>query len=98
MKIEQFEQILAAILSGKYSWACLLILRFAGYNPLHYLPYRTYRRLIKNNNQTRSSGGLQKQDRDKDTEPLETKSSHSSEKRPPYQINDLSYLALNQRL
>ncbi|MBD2483508.1 HetP family heterocyst commitment protein [Planktothrix sp. FACHB-1365] len=47
---EQFEQILDAILSGKYSWACVLILRFAGYNPLHYIPYRTYNRLAKDNN------------------------------------------------
>jgi hypothetical protein len=50
MTEEQFEQIVDAILNGKYSWACLLILRFAGYNPLHYIPYRTYNRLIKDNN------------------------------------------------
>ena len=49
MSEEQFEQILDAILSGKYSWACVLILRFAGYNPLHYIPYRTYNRLTKDN-------------------------------------------------
>ncbi|MEG3439520.1 HetP family heterocyst commitment protein [Pannus brasiliensis CCIBt3594] len=49
MTEEQFEQIVDAILNGKYSWACLLILRFAGYNPLHYIPYRTYNRLIKDN-------------------------------------------------
>ncbi|MBD2308082.1 HetP family heterocyst commitment protein [Chroococcidiopsis sp. FACHB-1243] len=35
---EQFNQIIEAILAGKYSWACFLILRFAGYNPLHYIP------------------------------------------------------------
>lgn len=49
MSVEQFEQIVDAILNGKYSWACLLILRFAGYNPLHYIPYRTYNRLMKEN-------------------------------------------------
>jgi hypothetical protein len=49
MTEEQFEQIVDAILNGKYSWACLLILRFAGYNPLHYIPYRTYNRLVKDN-------------------------------------------------
>ena len=49
MTAEQFDQIVEAILSGKYSWACVLILRFAGYNPLHYIPYRTYNRLIKDN-------------------------------------------------
>ncbi|NEQ28069.1 MAG: HetP family heterocyst commitment protein, partial [Microcoleus sp. SIO2G3] len=32
------------------SWACVLILRSAGYNPLHYLPYRTYARLVKGRN------------------------------------------------
>jgi len=49
MTEEQFAQIVDAIILGRYSWACLLILRFAGYNPLHYIPYRTYNRLIKNN-------------------------------------------------
>jgi len=49
MSSEQFNQVVEAILSGKYSWACLLILRFAGYNPLHYIPYRTYNRLMKTN-------------------------------------------------
>ena len=49
MTDDQFNQIVEAIISGKYSWACLLILRFAGYNPLHYIPYRTYNRLMKLN-------------------------------------------------
>jgi hypothetical protein len=92
MKPEQFEQIVAAILSGKYSWACVLILRFAGYNPLHYLPYRTYRRLIKDNDQTRFSSGFQKHHRDKDPEPSAAKSSRFSEKRHSRQFKDLSYL------
>jgi len=49
MTTEQFTQVVDAILNGKYSWACVLILRFAGYNPLHYLPYRTFNRLMKEN-------------------------------------------------
>lgn len=49
MSEEQFCQVVDAILNGKYSWACLLILKFAGYNPLHYIPYRTYNRLMKEN-------------------------------------------------
>lgn len=49
MNPEQFNQIEEAILDGKYSWACVLLLRFAGYNPLHYIPYRTYNRLQKEN-------------------------------------------------
>ena len=48
MTEEQFDRVVEAILSGKYSWACLLILRFAGYNPLHYIPHRTYNRLMRN--------------------------------------------------
>jgi hypothetical protein len=52
MSNEQFNQVVDAILSGKYSWACLLILRFSGYNPLHYIPYRTYNRLMKTNCET----------------------------------------------
>ena len=53
---EQFDQVVEAILAGKYSWACVLMLRFSGYNPLHYIPYRTYNRLLKENvQQLRSS-------------------------------------------
>jgi hypothetical protein len=51
MTTEQFEQLVEAIIAGKYSWACVLLLRFAGYNPLHYIPYRTYNRLLKENTQ-----------------------------------------------
>ncbi|WP_071187303.1 HetP family heterocyst commitment protein [Trichormus sp. NMC-1] len=46
---EQIEQIVKAIISGKYSWACVLLLRYSGYNPIEYIPYRTYIRLLKNN-------------------------------------------------
>ncbi|MBD1929152.1 HetP family heterocyst commitment protein [Trichocoleus sp. FACHB-90] len=46
---EQFNQVVEAIMAGKYSWACVLLLRFSGYNPLHYIPYRTYNRLLKEN-------------------------------------------------
>ena len=52
MTQEQFTQVVEAILEGKYSWACVLILRFSGYNPLHYIPYRTYNRITKENCQT----------------------------------------------
>ncbi|QLE58397.1 HetP family heterocyst commitment protein [Nostoc sp. TCL26-01] len=46
---DQVEQIVKAIIAGKYSWACVLLLRFSGYNPIDYIPYRTYIRLLKNN-------------------------------------------------
>jgi hypothetical protein len=55
MTSEQFTQVMGAIAEGKYSWACVLILRFGGYNPLHYIPYRTYNRLIKENERSPNS-------------------------------------------
>ncbi|MFO5476534.1 MAG: HetP family heterocyst commitment protein, partial [Dolichospermum sp.] len=39
----------------KYSWACVLMLRFVGYNPMHYIPYRTYNRILKENARTNRS-------------------------------------------
>lgn len=47
ISFEEFIQIVEAVLEGRYSWACVLFLRFAGFNPLHYIPYRTYNRLVK---------------------------------------------------
>lgn len=49
VKAQQLDKVVEAILAGKYSWACVLMLRFAGYNPLHYIPYRTYNRVLKEN-------------------------------------------------
>lgn len=46
---QELEEIIKAVRDGKYSWACLLMLRFSGYNPLEYIPSRTYIRLMKNN-------------------------------------------------
>ncbi len=43
----EIEQIVTAILEGKYSWACVLMLRLIGHNPSEYMPYRTYTRLMK---------------------------------------------------
>lgn len=53
---EQFCQVIDAIINGKYSWACLLVLKFCGYNPLHYIPYRTYNRLMKEHGLVKSRG------------------------------------------
>ena len=39
---EHLNQVISAIIDGKYSWACVLLLRIEGYNPLQYIPYRTY--------------------------------------------------------
>jgi hypothetical protein len=49
MTNEQIEKIVSAICEGKYSWACVLILRYAGHNPIDYIPSRTYYRLLKDN-------------------------------------------------
>jgi hypothetical protein len=49
LKSEEMDQILSAILSGKYSWACALILQFTGHEPLNYLPQRTYTRIMREN-------------------------------------------------
>jgi hypothetical protein len=89
MQPEQFEQVLEAISSGHYSWACVLILRFAGYNPLHYIPYRTYRRLEKENRDrtSQSSPGLGPSiPGQQDSSAAET------------QIQDLEHVASAQRL
>ncbi|WP_416209766.1 HetP family heterocyst commitment protein [Nostoc sp. LEGE 06077] len=48
---EQLDQVIEAISDGRYSWACVLILRFVGYNPLHFIPQRTYSRLMKEQSQ-----------------------------------------------
>jgi hypothetical protein len=45
MQPESLNQIVNAILDKRYSWACVLMLRHAGCNPMNYIPERTYRRL-----------------------------------------------------
>ncbi len=87
MESKQFDRIVEAILAGKYSWACVLILRFAGYNPLHYIPYRTYNRLIKNNSQRKTLNQLQKGEGLCDHSQRPKSLDRSSSK-----IGDLSYL------
>jgi hypothetical protein len=46
---DQINQLIAAISDGKYSWACVLMLQAFEKEPLHYIPQRTYSRLIKQN-------------------------------------------------
>ncbi|MGF1514753.1 MAG: HetP family heterocyst commitment protein [Elainellaceae cyanobacterium] len=84
MTSEQFSQVVEAILDGKYSWACVLILRFAGYNPLHYIPYRTYNRLVKDNCSKSSARVAQKK--------------RSPSRDASHAIRDLSYVeAINEK-
>lgn len=87
MNTEQLEQIVEAILAGKYSWACVLILRFAGYNPLHYIPYRTYNRLLKENCQIAKENRNKKESLSKTK--VNDKSSNNANRTP-----ELSYLEL----
>lgn len=54
MNKKQVEEVIKAILARKYSWACVLILRFHGYDPIDYIPYRTYIRLLKENYQVQN--------------------------------------------
>ncbi|MDJ0620734.1 MAG: HetP family heterocyst commitment protein [Calothrix sp. MO_192.B10] len=63
MNNKQFEEVLKAILARKYSWACVLVLRFHGYEPSEYMPYRTYIRLLKDNYQNSHKTHQQCQDR-----------------------------------
>lgn len=86
MTTEQFTQVVEAILDGKYSWACVLILRFAGYNPLHYIPYRTYNRLMKENNPATLSK------RSKVDDPFDRFRSDLDSQRCSSEIADLNYL------
>ncbi len=51
MTSEQLDLIIAAVLDGKYSWACVLLFRFYSYDPAQYIPYGTYNRLVKENRQ-----------------------------------------------
>ncbi|MDJ0704175.1 MAG: HetP family heterocyst commitment protein [Leptolyngbyaceae cyanobacterium MO_188.B28] len=91
MSPEQFDQVVEAILAGKYSWACVLILRFAGYNPLHYIPYRTYNRLMKDH---RQGGRLKKKTSSPDPKqaPSPIKAGQAASVRQSRQITDLTYL------
>lgn len=85
MTEEQFEEIVDAILAGKYSWACVLILQTAGYNPLHYIPYRTYNRLIKDNR-------LKQQDSEPQKTVKQSPKNSVAKHRTSKKISNLSYL------
>jgi hypothetical protein len=92
MAPEQFNQVVEAILAGRYSWACVLILRFAGYNPLHYIPYRTYNRLLKENCQVGSSSRQTTARIKTDEQKAETTCAETSAQHCSTKLKDLSYL------
>jgi hypothetical protein len=89
---EQFSEIIEAILAGKYSWACFLLLRCAGYNPLQYIPYRTCNRLVKENCQV---GKLTRRKTDNIklvNQGSETRSNGTPSRQDLSRITDLDYL------
>ncbi len=90
MNPEQFEQLVEAIVDGKYSWACVLILRFAGYNPLHYIPYRTYNRLMKERCQSDRQNNYQTDNKAKNHQYPQPPQSTSRNRLS--KISDLGYL------
>ncbi|MBF2004062.1 HetP family heterocyst commitment protein [Chlorogloeopsis fritschii PCC 9212] len=89
---EQLDQVVEAILAGKYSWACVLMLRFAGYNPLHYIPYRTYNRLIKENSQIKRASQQRTENLKIAALPSDQKSDSPTQKSCLSKIKDLAYL------
>jgi hypothetical protein len=89
---EQLSQIVDAILDGKYSWACVLVLRFTGENPLHYIPYRTYNRLVKDNNQAGSLSRQAKSENSLCKQSSETRVESKSSHQRLSKISDLAYL------
>ncbi|MGF1521514.1 MAG: HetP family heterocyst commitment protein [Leptolyngbyaceae cyanobacterium] len=83
---EQFSQVLSAIIDGKYSWACALLLRFTGHDPRNYLPYRTYIRLIKERCQRSEASSNLK------GSPSKTLSGSSGMKKRQRKIVDLNHM------
>ncbi|EFA68525.1 hypothetical protein CEP10_12475 [Cylindrospermopsis raciborskii S07] len=45
----QIQQIIHAIIAGKYAWACILFIYFSGRDPLHYIPQEIYTKLVRDN-------------------------------------------------
>lgn len=89
---DQLTQILEAILAGKYSWACFLLLRCAGYNPIHYLPYRTYHRLVKEHCEHDQPSNPKTQNINLTYRDSQPKSNGAYAGKPLTKITDLAYL------
>ena len=92
IKPEQLTQIIDAILDGKYSWACVLLLRFIGENPLHYIPYRTYNRLVKEDRQVGTLSRHETNTNNISNQSSETKVDAQSSRKCLSKITDLAYL------
>jgi len=99
---DKVSEITAAILEGKYSWACFLLLRDLGYEPSEYIAYRTYYRLIKEHRESLEDNEPEASitsacDRAKHISKAYRQSSHlpshgSTSRQKLTQIKDLAYL------
>lgn len=89
---EHLNQIIEAILDGKYSWACVLLLRCAGYNPLQYIPYRTYNRLLKENRNINPSNPSKTVAINKNKQDATSRFNEKSSQKGLGKITDLAYL------
>ncbi|WP_414622350.1 HetP family heterocyst commitment protein [Calothrix sp. CCY 0018] len=76
MNKKQVEEVVKAILARKYSWACVLILRFHGYDPIDYIPYRTYIRLLKENYLTQNRDAKDTENKTVDIRRFKAKEMH----------------------
>lgn len=92
IKPEQLTDIIEAIVDGKYSWACFLLLRGAGYNPCDYLPYRTYHRLVKENSAIGSDSEPETRQSSLNREASVKKSNCKDSVKQVRNIKDLPYL------
>jgi hypothetical protein len=89
---EQLNQIIEAILKGKYSWACVLLLHAAGYDPLQYIPYRTYNRLLKENCNISKPSHAKTIPINKNHQDATNRSDRASSHKALNKITDLPYL------
>lgn len=93
---EQLNQIIEAILAGKYSWACFLLLRCTGYDPLHYIPYRTYNRIVKENCQIGNQSRVNTTNLNSNTHYPEFNRDRVSMRQQMSKIVDLDHLEIEQ--
>lgn len=94
---EQFDRVIEAIIDGRYSWACVLILRFAGYNPLNYIPYRTYNRLSKDNHPKGKSDELPAETTKASDKSTQANSNLAAVGQSKSRLEDLCYLEVEEQ-
>lgn len=90
---DKVSEITAAILEGKYSWACFLLLRDLGYEPSEYIAYRTYYRLIKEHSESLENNEPEVSATDQCDREFHHDPAHDSRSRQHLtKIKDLAYL------